>query len=247
MRLTRKSLQQDIGVSIRKRPQDVGFAPGSGWTSRGFRSGDWTRRVGAVGCKSREFRKVWNFDETGVCDESLTLTGGVGFSAVRAMLHRLFVVLAALSIAVARLGAEDDRYAGSAQIVVVAAAAWESTTATLTRFERTARGWSAIDSWPVTLGQSRTRLGARSPSRGAGRSRETRRRPPRPGRGLRAGVGLRTKAFEPRGFPWRRTDGGDLWVDDPESSHYNQWCGPARRRCAAIGNRRRCCAGGRSL
>lgn len=139
------------------------------------------------------------------------------------MFHRLFVVFAAFSMAVAWLGAEDDRFAGSAQIVVVAAAAWESTTATLTRFERTARGWSAIDSWPVTLGHRGLGwgLGLHSAGPAGPEKREGDRRAPAGVFALESAFG--TKAFEVRGFPWRRTDGEDLWIDDPESSHYNQW------------------------
>lgn len=139
------------------------------------------------------------------------------------MSNRLFVVFAALLMAVTRMGAEDDRFAGTAQIVVVVAASWESTTATLTRFERTARGWSAIDSWPVTLGHRGLGWGiGLHPAGLAGpEKREGDRRAPAGIFVLESAFG--TKAFEPRGFPWRRTDGADLWVDDPESSHYNEW------------------------
>lgn len=135
---------------------------------------------------------------------------------------RLFVVFFALSMAVARLGAESGPFAGSAQIVVVAAAAWESTTATLTRFERTPRGWSVIDSWPVTLGHRGLGwgLGLHPTGLAGPEKREGDRRAPAGVFILESAFG--TQAIEPRGFPWHRTEPEDLWVDDPESTLYNQ-------------------------
>jgi L,D-peptidoglycan transpeptidase YkuD (ErfK/YbiS/YcfS/YnhG family) len=136
--------------------------------------------------------------------------------------RRLLFVSALLAL-VARLGAEEGRFAGSGQIVVVAAADWESPTATLTRFERTARGWAAIDSWPVTLGHRGLGwgLGLHPAGLAGPEKREGDRRAPAGIFVLESAFG--TKAVESRAFPYRRTDEADLWIDDPESSHYNQW------------------------
>lgn len=131
--------------------------------------------------------------------------------------------LAALFPAATSLVAGEDRFAGCGQVVAVAAEGWGSATGTLTRFELAERGWKARDSWPVTLGHRGLGwgLGLHPAGQAGPEKREGDRRAPAGVFVLESAFG--TKAFEPRGFPWRRTDGADLWVDDPESSHYNQW------------------------
>lgn len=137
------------------------------------------------------------------------------------MWQRILLILAGVT-AISTV-VEAGPFEGRSQIVVVLAEEWESTTATLSRFEFTGRGWKLRDSWPVTLGHRGLGWGlGLHPSGLAGpEKREGDRRAPAGIFVLESAFG--TKEMDSRAFPYRRTDEADLWVDDPKSSHYNQW------------------------
>jgi len=139
------------------------------------------------------------------------------------MMIRISVLLMVLMVTVFRLPAEEGPMEGSGQLVLVVADAWESTVGTLTRLECREREWKVLDSWPVTLGHRGLGwgLGLHPAGLPGPEKREGDRRAPAGLFVLESAFG--TKERQSPAFPYRRTERADLWVDDPASSHYNQW------------------------
>jgi L,D-peptidoglycan transpeptidase YkuD (ErfK/YbiS/YcfS/YnhG family) len=109
------------------------------------------------------------------------------------------------------------------QLVLVVTERWESEGGVLVRLERTPNGWRELGRAAATVGRKGMGLGLGLHPEGlpGPLKEEGDRRAP-------AGVFRLEFAFgaaplAPRAFPYRRTTGADLWVDDPRSVHYNRW------------------------
>lgn len=110
------------------------------------------------------------------------------------------------------------------QVVAVITSAWDTPTGTMWRFEREGVTWRAVGGpVAVTVGHRGlgVGLGLHAPDLAGPEKSEGDRRAP-------AGIFLIESAFGSRderkaGIGYRRATPEDLWVDDPDSSHYNQW------------------------
>lgn len=117
------------------------------------------------------------------------------------------------------------------QVVVVITPAWESTSGMMWRMSKEGAGWR-VEREPVavTVGHKGLGLGVGLHPQGLPgpeKSEGDRRAP--------AGVFLIESAFgtgveKKAKLSYRRTTKDDLWVDDPASSHYNQWVDAGVRR-----------------
>ena len=120
--------------------------------------------------------------------------------------------------------ADDPWQTSSRQIISVVTDQWNSTTGTLSRFERNADGWKRVgDPIAVTVGKKGLGLGlGLHPTNLEGpQKREGDRRAPAGVFRLESAFG--TAAMTLPAFPYRGTTASDFWVDDPKSRYYNQW------------------------
>ena len=110
------------------------------------------------------------------------------------------------------------------QVIAVVTPAWDSPTGILWRLERDGVSWVVVgDATEVTVGLRGLGIGRglhpdelQGPIKAEGDKRAP------------AGVFEIESAFGTKGrqspqFPYRRTTDSDRWIDDPGSSHYNQW------------------------
>jgi len=110
------------------------------------------------------------------------------------------------------------------QVIAVVTPAWDSPTGILWRLERDGVSWDVVgDATEVTVGLRGLGIGRglhpdglQGPIKAEGDKRAP------------AGVFEIESAFGTKGrqsphFPYQRTTDSDRWIDDPGSSHYNQW------------------------
>lgn len=109
------------------------------------------------------------------------------------------------------------------QVMVVVTADWQSTGGELHRFEKDGTGWQRKGRFPVTVGHRGLAIGRGLHPAGLEGpvKREGDRRAPAGIFTIEGAFG--TARMKLPHFPYRRTDGKDLWIDDPASAFYNQW------------------------
>lgn len=114
--------------------------------------------------------------------------------------------------------------AGCRQIVAVVTPAWEATAGSLWRLESDGTNWRVV-SGPVAATVGHRGLGVGlglHPAGLAGPAKEEGdRRAPAGVFPIESAFG--TKEMKRPRLPYRKTTDSDRWVDDPASSHYNQW------------------------
>lgn len=133
-----------------------------------------------------------------------------------------------LSLSLTTAIADDPRQTSSRQIICVVTDQWNSTTGTLSRFERHADGWKRVgDPIVVTVGKKGLGLGLGLHPTGieGPQKREGDRRAPAGVFRLEFAFG--TASLNLPAFPYRGTTASDFWVDDPKSRYYNQWVSTA--------------------
>lgn len=138
------------------------------------------------------------------------------------MVLRIFFVLFLLTATRGAAGLSPECF----QVIAVVTPAWDSPTGRMWRLEREGASWHPVnEAVAVTVGHRGLGIGLGLHTDGlAGPLKEEgdKRAP--------AGVFAIESAFgtkdrnSPR-FPYRKTTTSDRWVDDPGSSHYNQWVG----------------------
>lgn len=112
------------------------------------------------------------------------------------------------------------------QILAVITPAWESPSGRMWRLEREGNSWQPIgEAVAVTVGHRGLGIGlGLHPAGLAGPLKEEGdKRAPAGIFAIESAFGTKDRK-SPR-FPHRKTTPSDRWVDDPESSHYNQWVG----------------------
>lgn len=110
------------------------------------------------------------------------------------------------------------------QLVAVITPAWEATAGSLWRLGREGGVWRVLsESVPVTVGHRGLGIGlGLHPAGLAGPVKdEGDRRAPAGAFLIESAFG--TKEMKRSALPYRKTTERDFWVDDPSSSHYNQW------------------------
>lgn len=110
------------------------------------------------------------------------------------------------------------------QLVSVVTAAWDSPSGRMWRLERKGDAWRAVGGpVAVTVGQRGLGIGlGLHPDGLVGPLKvEGDKRAPAGVFAIESAFG--TKARSGPRFPYRETTAADRWVDDPGSSHYNQW------------------------
>lgn len=133
-----------------------------------------------------------------------------------------------LSLFLTTATADDPWQKSSRQIICVLTDQWESTTGTLSRFERDADGWKRVgDPTSVTIGKKGLGLGLGVHPTGleGPQKREGDKRAPAGVFRLESAFG--TASLNLPTFPYRGTTAADFWVDDPKSRYYNQWVSTA--------------------
>lgn len=137
------------------------------------------------------------------------------------MIARVLLVSILMAVAAPAFTLPDD----CRQCVVGVAADWNSSHATLRRYEKTKHGWKPIGSaWPARLGRNGLAWGAGLHPKASGSAfkKEGDWRSPA-GIFTIGGVWSRDPAVKrhPELF-FRKVTPRDLWVEDPASAHYNR-------------------------
>lgn len=115
--------------------------------------------------------------------------------------------------------------AGCRQLIVTIAADWDSSRATLQRYERNGGAWRPVgEPVPVRLGREGLvwGRGLHPVPDGAPRKRERDWRAPAGVFDLRGVYGYAADCERHPGVPYRQITARDLWIDDPASPQYNQ-------------------------
>lgn len=110
------------------------------------------------------------------------------------------------------------------QVVAVLAETWSDTGALLGRFERTGGHWRRVgEPVPATLGHRGLAVGLGLHPAGLEGPVKTEGDRRAPAGIFRLEFAFGTADSEIEAFPYRRSSAADRWIDDPASSHYNQW------------------------
>jgi L,D-peptidoglycan transpeptidase YkuD (ErfK/YbiS/YcfS/YnhG family) len=149
----------------------------------------------------------------------------VPFSASNTlMVFRIAFLFVLLSALVGFCAEESSIPRGCQQIIAVVTPAWDSPTGRMWRLEREGASWLPRgEAVAVTVGQRGLGIGlGLHPDGLVGPLKvEGDKRAPAGVFAIESAFG--TKARSGPRFPYRETTAADRWVDDPGSSHYNQW------------------------